>query len=77
MGSWFDACEGWAKTVARSQAFSFSAPFVDSGSDTAIGILSSDTTFDPTNLSGKKIGKKYCAYNINVTIRDISVFEQR
>lgn len=55
MGQWFDACEGWAETVTRIQMFSFSKPYM-ANVPGAFGILDTDTSFDPSDLTGLTIG---------------------
>ena len=53
---WYDACAGWYATVSRVQVFDFSMPFSKSPTTNAFYVRNTDTTFDPTNISGKTIG---------------------
>ncbi|CAH1778067.1 unnamed protein product [Owenia fusiformis] len=52
---WYDACMNWSPTVGRTHVFSFSQSYRKL-IPAQFYIKFDDTMFDPTNITGKKIG---------------------
>ncbi|XP_033121401.1 arginine-binding periplasmic protein-like isoform X2 [Anneissia japonica] len=56
MNSWYDACTGWFGTYERSRTFQFTDAFRKGFNGIFYVKSSNPNSFDPTNISGKKIG---------------------
>lgn len=54
-GRWYDACAGWAVTVQRIQACSFSMAFAKAKA-VYFWVKKTDESFTQSNINGKKIG---------------------
>ena len=54
-GGWYDACCGSGVTVGKVQVFDFSLPFMKTV-PISLWVLQTDSDFDPTDITGKKIG---------------------
>jgi ABC-type amino acid transport substrate-binding protein len=55
LGRWYDGCMGWYTTVDRIHVFTFSEPYAKAPLSYFF-VPKADTTFDPSNIVGKKIG---------------------
>ena len=54
MGSWYDGCTGWLKTVGRVEIFNFSLPFTRALN--SFFVVRPDSGFDPNDVTGNIIG---------------------
>ena len=69
MSRWYDGCLGWIPTFERIHTVEFSLPYMKIQEVDFYVIKEKQAQFDPSDVTGKKIGEQLSKVNIH-TVTD-------